>query len=1075
MKKLTEGFFAFWVRNYKVSFLFIFLIVVAWIFSLFTIPKESSPDIKFGIISVFTVYPWVNPVDIDSLITEKIEKEIKDIDWIKKITSTSSVWVSSTTIELNNWISSRDVMTDIKDKIDTLSLPEDAEDTVVKEISSENQLMFEALLYWPKEQFSDFRLNTHAKKIQSALEGQNWIVWIDIWWLDSFQWSSAWWWENDYEIKVLISKEKLELLWLSLPEIANTIRTYNKNTPIWNYVIWDLKYDFRFAWEFADIEELKDLTIRNNWWSKIKLWDISKIVKEYDIEKVQSLGFADEAWFNYISLVFNKAEGSNVFEVSDKAKELLEEYVESNPSMKGMKIKYTKDMSELIVEDYQNLWNTWIMTIILVFITILLFIWFRESLIASFLLPLAFLITFIALDLIWSSLNFLTNFSLVLTLWIAIDTIIVIIEWASERQRLWYSRQNAILLAIKDLRSPLISGTLTTLSAFLPLMFLPGIVWKFLSYIPITVFSTLLAALVLSLTVSSALYLKIAKKTGIFIKDEEIEEHMSKKEKDLLVLDRQKRRELKKEWMSTRQKLLEKLSNKYTSLLRVFLWSRKSRLTAIFTPILLLISTFYFLAPHIWFVIFPNTDNSVINITLKAKTWTDKKALRTYLSEIDEYLLKYPEMKVFYTTLSGNNINVYVELINKLERKDRDMRDVFTIEKLIATDIDNFKSDWLKVETTILKDWPPTVKPVWIKLLANDNKKIDRLKRVSEDFEEYLKTIEWTKNVWTTSTDNPGQFIFSFDKDRLDSAWITPNDILGELYAYTFWLKAWSIKSDYEDNNIVLKIEDFDETLTPNDINNLVINTRAWKIKIWDFVDYKFDKSLSAINRDNSKVTISAEADLENGFLPTDVQPKLIEFAEEYNYPEWITFSVWWENEENSELIMSTVKSFMISLFLIFTILVFQFNSYFQPLIILYSVILAFLWVNIWLYLTWYPYSMPFAIWFIALTWVVVNDAIILVDRTNKELLKRKDKLTKANLKKEKIDAITLSGKSRLQPIIVTTLTTIFWVLPLAMQDAFWGWLGYTIIFGLFAWSFMTLFIIPALYYSLFYKPKEFK
>jgi len=176
---------------------------------------------------------------------------------------------------------------------------------------------------------------------------------------------------------------------------------------------------------------------------------------------------------------------------------------------------------------------------------------------------------------------------------------------------------------------------------------------------------------------------------------------------------------------------------------------------------------------------------------------------------------------------------------------------------------------------------------------------------------------------------------------------------------------------------------------------------------------------------------------------------------------------------ENAELITATLQSFLIALFLIFTILVFQFNSYSQPLIILYSVVLALLWVNIGLFVTWNPYSMTFAIWFIALTWVVVNDAIILLDRINRNL----DRLVRNAGDKvleleDYVEALVAAGRSRLQPIIVTTITTLFWVLPLALQDAFWAWLWYTIIFGLFAGSFMTLFIIPALYYSIYLKKK---
>jgi HAE1 family hydrophobic/amphiphilic exporter-1 len=242
-------------------------------------------------------------------------------------------------------------------------------------------------------------------------------------------------------------------------------------------------------------------------------------------------------------------------------------------------------------------------------------------------------------------------------------------------------------------------------------------------------------------------------------------------------------------------------------------------------------------------------------------------------------------------------------------------------------------------------------------------------------------------------------------------------------------------------------------------------NGKCQQVRVWDFANYKFTKAVSTINRDKWKITITVEADILPGLLPTDIQPLLVKYAEDYVYPEGIIFTLWWENQENSDLIISTFKSLFIALFLIFSILVFQFNSYSQPAIVLYSVILAFLWVNVGLFLTWNPYSMPFMIWFIALMWVVVNDSIILIDRINKNLAKGIDN----------IHSVLSAGKLRLQPIIVTTLTTVFWILPLALQDEFWAWLWYTIVFWLFAGSSMTLFVIPSLYYEVFLREKKKK
>lgn len=1067
--KLEKWFFGFWVKNMRVSFLFMLLIVIAWTFSLYSIPKESSPDIKFGIISISVSYPWVNPVDMDSLITEKIENEIEDIEWIKKITSTSWVWISSISVELDTDAVVRDLLTDIKDKVDNIDLPEDASDPSVVEVSTNNTLIYEALIYWDAEKFDDFSLYKKAKIIKNKLEWNYWVADIQIWWLGDMRMWAGWSSDIDYDIKVLLDKTLIEQLWLSIWDIANIIKINNKDTPIWNFKVWDLSYDFRFQWEFNDIEQLKNIVIRDNWVSKIILSDISEFVLEYPWNEIRRLWSYNLSWQNYISIVVNKSNWANVFDASKQSKEALENLINNEKTFEWLKVWYSKDMSEAIIEDYANLSNTAISTIVLVFITIMFFVWFKEWLIATLLIPLSFLITFIVLDSLWLTLNFLTNFSLVLTLWIAIDTVIVIIEWASEKMKLWYHRRSAIMIAIRDFKAPLISWTLTTLAAFLPLMFLPGIMWKFLSFIPITVFSTLLAALILSLTLSSSLFLKLMWSSKTFHKEEKVEDNLRKSDKELLAKDREWKILKNEETISLREKWLNSLWNFYSKLLSWILKSLFIKINFILIPFVLLILSFVYLSPSIWFTLFPETDEWVINISIKWQSGLDEEYMSKYISVIDESLSKIEEVKNYYVTIKSNSISVYVDLIDKTFRKENKLKTVYEVEKVINKDFEILTSWWLEVSVASLKWWPPSWSAVWIKLSSISANNFDTLKLVSEDFEEYLKTIPYSKNITTSSSDSPWQFVFKFDREKLSNIWLNQNDILSELYFYTNWIKAWSIKSELEENEIRISFKDFENTLSPQDIENIVINTRVWKIRVWDFATFEFKKSVSAITREDWNIIISIWSEVEVGHLPTEVQPILDKFAQEYKFPEWISYLKWWESEENKDLIVSTMKSLVITLFLIFSILVFQFNSFRQPAIILYSIILALLWVNVWLYLTWNPYSMPFWIWFIALTWIVVNDAIILIDKMNKTIMHAEQY---SSWEVNYIDQLILAWKSRLQPIIVTTLTTVFWVLPLALQDEFWAWLWFTIIFWLLVWSIMTLIVVPILYHLMVLKNK---
>lgn len=236
MEKLKPSFFSFWIDNYKVSFLIFFLIIIAGISAMISIPKESSPDIKFGIISIMTRYPGVNPQDIDSIITEKIENEIESIDGISKISSTSSVGLSSVIIEFKNGVDTRNALTDVKDEVDSIVFPDDVNDPIIQEISSDSDVMFEALLYGDSAIYSSFDLMQLARKMEQDLEGKYGIDSIDIGGVSSDPYaasSSA----NEYDIMVRISQGKMEALGLSLSSIANTIRAYNQNTPLGNYRI----------------------------------------------------------------------------------------------------------------------------------------------------------------------------------------------------------------------------------------------------------------------------------------------------------------------------------------------------------------------------------------------------------------------------------------------------------------------------------------------------------------------------------------------------------------------------------------------------------------------------------------------------------------------------------------------------------------------------------------------------------------------------------------------------------------------------------------------------------------------
>ncbi|MEF2175412.1 MAG: efflux RND transporter permease subunit [Candidatus Absconditabacteria bacterium] len=1098
LSELRSGFRGFWVKNYKMSFLIIGVIIIAGVYSLLSIPKESSPNIKFGIIGVNTIYEGASPEDVDNLITDKIEKEIENIDGIKKISSNSSLGISSVIVELNNDVDTSKALQDIKDKVDKVSLPSSAEDPSVTEISTNNELMFSYLLYGNKEIFSQAYIEQRARSIKDKLEGKNGIVSIDINSLFSNDGPMMGGGGSDlFKVEIILNKGKIEDLGLSIGQISSIITSFNKNQPLGSFKIGNQKYDYRIQGEFESIHELEDLTIKYENNSVIKLKDIGIVNRVSIDDSIKIMGFNNSTGYNFVGLNFNKKEGGNIFANAKAAKDSIEELLKLE-EFKGLQGVYTTDLSELLIEDYTNLGKNGMQTLILVFVTLIFFVGIKESFIASMFLPLAFLITFIVLNILGLSLNFLTNFSLILTLGIAIDTLIVIIEGATEKMKIGYNPMSAVLLAVKEFKFPLMSGTFTTVAAFLPMMFLPGIMGKFLAYIPITIFSTLVAGLFLSLTLLTAVFYIFNKPKKYYGKNENIEEFLLPEEKVLLKYERQGKDDgkPKNRWNAGkilglliiggalqyfylnvfptirtyivgiivlviyvyRDEFFDSISNNYKTIINKLLSRGIYRWGMIFMPVVLLIVSFATVGQTLIanFSLFPAQDVDYFSVNIESKNGITKEYMEQYIPKVEEIISQIPELKNYYISLSSYRIEISIDLIAKLKRKEKGMRNVFDITNDLENKISYLEQEGLKYEVNIASGGPPSGKPIGVQLVSDSNKKFKQLIEVSKEFENYLRGVEGVKNITNSSQETPGQFVFRFDKDKLRSLNLTPGDIMGQVYLSMNGMKSGTLRGEFDDEDIVLKFDEFDDSATPDQIENIAIKTGNGEIKLGSVLDYQFDNSVASISRENGKITIKVEADTQPDAPTLEIQTNLTEFAENYQYPEGISFMKGGENEENMDLIIATGVSFLIALILIFTTLVLQFSSYSQPLIILYSVLLALLGVNIGLYVTGNAYSMTFGIGFISLTGIVVNDAILLIETINQ------------NIKKglEFVTALIESGKSRLQPIMVTTLTTCFGLLPIAMQDEFWAGLGYTVVFGLAMGSFFTLFVTPILYYE---------
>lgn len=1062
-KRLVSGFFWFWIRQYRISYLIVFWIIVLGSISLINIPKESNPAINLWMITIATVDVWVNPTDIDALITDKIYKEIKDIEWIDKIQSSSSLWMSTIILTLKTDANSKDVTNEVRNNVNRVVLPTDAKTPIITEVNTNTKMAFSVYIYAKNPVISKTLLLSKAQAIKDKVEKVAWVESVKISGisLDNSPVSLGWGSTSDYDLELVVPEEKIHATWLSLSTIASDIQAWNKDVPVGNFWVGERNYDFRIEWKSSEILPFLDipLVLPDN--SVIRLWDIVTIERVYKDKSIANIGFSDgKLPYNVVWLSINKTAWAAIFTVSALAKaEIEKQFSTSGFSEYGF--VYGNDLADTITDDYKELAKEALITLTLVFIAMYLFVWFKDSLFACLTLPLAFFSTFILLSSFGFSLNFLTNFSLILSFWIAVDTIIVIVQASSAKMRVWYNPDTAILLALKEYARPIISWVMTTIVVFIPMMTLPGMMGKFLAYIPITIFGVLATWLVLALTVNSALYLLFVKWQNTFVENETILEYAEEEEKEILAYEREWKQEIKV-GIPLRIRVIHACTEWYKETLRWFLENTFLRRLSIIVPFILLILSFIYLAPAVGLELFPWDDQWIISFTVEWANGLRTEEMAKKIEWIESVFRWVDEMKYYTLSINNNVATIVVQLLKKQERDAKNMRNAYDLEKLFLGGLAKYENAWLKVVSQVAKNWPPWSKAVWLKLIAQKPEELPTLISTAKVFEKYLKTIKWTKNAGVSSQDTPGQFVFTLNKSALSFYNISPLIIYGQIAQMLNGIPVWTIEDNGTDMDIVLRQSNFREKINPEDIMSTLFTVWPNTYQLWNFVEYKAVNAIASVNREAGKVQIVVDADLEPWVDSLTTQNAFWKFAESYSFPAGISYEVWGENQANQELIVAVLSAFFIAILVIFAILILQFDSFSQPMIVLYSVIMSLPFVMVGLLLTDNKFSITFWIGFIAFTGIAVNHGIILLDAINQNLKKWMEWFT----------ALIEAGSSRLEPMTLTTVTTALGILPIALHDKLWSGMGFTIIFGIISASTLTLFVVKWIYYEVYIAPK---
>ncbi len=1030
IEKAENSWFSFFINNSKVAFLVSGVIFLWGGMAMLTIPKESAPKISYGIASISTFYDGASAVDMDKLITQEIENKIKDVNNINKITSSSRNSFSNITVEFESDTDMTKAMSDLRNKLDSAKskLPTDAEDPTVTEIDSTLEPIFTVHL---AGDLHPALLRDYAEKLKSYLESDPVVREVNI--------------SGGAEREIFVDTDPLKLAQykISLSEIVSTIQRTHRDFPVGNFEIDNLEYSLRFQGQHKNTEDIKNIVVKvstsNSNSTPIKIEDIAEVYESNEeIESLTSftdLETEDKSRTPTITLNINKSSNTNIFKVDPLIRNKVLEYVKNNFG-DSTNVYFTNEIVEQTRDSYDTVFSSGEGSIIIVFLLLAIFIGMKEALVTSFVIPLSFLVTIGTIKAMGETLNFMVNFSLILSLGILVDTSIVIVEGIYEGIKQGYTPKEAAIAAVQEFKAPLISGTLTTLAVFIPLLVLPGILGKYLSFIPISVSITLLASLLVSLLIIPAIASTILK---------------AKSERKQSINSAFGR--LCSTFYKKRSEIIERVQESYDNFTVKNLPSAKWRMITIYGTILLCILTFFL---PVKFSMFPAEDFDYMWTSIKMPEGTTKEVTFESVLPAEKILLEIPEMRRFETNISNNSARISMELLKKDYRKNNGMRTSLEISEELRQKFKQFKNYEVNIEEA--QSGPPGEHPVAFKIIAQDSEYLKDAQKVARDLQEILKTIPGTDDVKDDITNIPGEITYKVNHEEALRLWLDSSQIAFLTRTAIKGSDAITLTRDGREIDVKVRykegsIQNFD------DIGNLqILNNKGELISLSQIVVREFNPAVNEIKRKDRKISVTISSELAKEGNALEITNAFKEKIKDYELPAGVEIEESGENAENAELFVALGTGFVMAVFLIFTILVIQFNSYSYPFIIVFTIVMSFLGVNIGLFVTGTPRSLAMIIGTISLAGIVVNDAIILVDRINY--------LREKYVNKPLEEIIAHAGATRLQPIVLTTLTTAAGVLPLVWVSTFWAGLSYTIIFGLMVASALTLVVTPCMYYE---------
>ena len=1094
------------LKNKTTVYILTGLLVFFGVFSYRLMPRELMPEVVIPYIFIQTIYPGNSPVEIENLITRPIEKELKGMQGIKQVSSGSHQDVSTIWVEFNTNVEVSKALQDTKDRVDRAKseLPNDLDaDPMVMDI---NFSEFPILNVNLSGDFSMRDLKRFAELLQDEFEGLREISEVNIRGIE------------EREIQIDVDPYKLDALGLTFDDIAMAVQFENITVGAGEFTSDGTRRIIRTVADFQNIDQIANTIIKMNMGKPVYIRDVAVVIDGY--KEQSTIARLNDKPVVTLSVV--KKAGENILEASEKVKRSIEIQRERGLIPPNLEIVTTDDLSFYIRDEIQNLENSIILGMLLVIFVLYMFLGFRNALFSGLAIPMSMFLSFVILQQSGITLNNMVLYSLILALGMLVDNAIVVVENVYRLHGIGYSRMNATKKGVSEIAYPIITSTLTTLAAFFPLLMWQGIVGQFMSVLPRTLIVVLSSSLFVALILNPAFissFMKIEdintrldlkktlKKAGIFAVIAAVFyllriwllANLSITVAVLLILNFFLFRPMAR-WFQT--KFLVWIENIYTRQLRHALTGYWPYVYLGGTVVLLIFSMiFYFGFSNPRVVFFPDTEPQTVFVTTELPVGTSLERTNQVTYEVEKIIEE--TLKPVNPIVKSVTTNVGVGRGGTFENEQSPNKSLISISFLeyrfregistakVMQDLTRNLHGFVGAKIYIDKDenGPPTGAPLNIDISGDE---FDQLIRISDDFLRIIRDdrIAGIDELRLNINMNQPEMLVKVDREKARLYELTTQQVAMTFRNALYGYDAGTLKDGEEEYDIFVRMaEPYRNNVATLMNQKVMINDN--KIPISAVADYQYSSTYDKITRVDHTRTITLSSNVAEGYNANEINQRVRQLLSDYQMPAGYTYSFTGEQQEQSESGEFLFFALLIALAIIMIILVTQFNSLIRPLIILATVIFSTIGVFLGLGI----FNMEFVIimtgvGIISLAGIVVNNGIVLIDYIDLMRQRRREEMglpEDAFLpSKVQIEALVEAGRTRLRPVILTAITTVLGLIPLAIglnfnfftlfthfdaqlilggeSVAFWGPMSWTVIFGLTFATFLTLLLAPVMY-----------